>query len=162
MNKLIYYTKYIKFNMKKKSIRTLVEELQRQRARMAKLEAQVKKTQHLLLSQMAGKDELRVQWDAGKDCVVEKKISKIREFSARAIYEVLGVESFSVLHVRAGKVDKLLPTLPEDKKKAIESSLAYKESKPYIQLFFVKHTRPKEVGGADHISTLNPEAASAK
>ena len=148
--------------MKKKSIRTLVEELQRQRARRAKLEAQVKKTQHLLLSQMTGKDELRLQWDAGRDCVVEKKTSKIREFSAQAIYEILGVESFSVLHVRAGKVDKLLPTLPEDKRNAIESSLAYKESKPYVQLFFVKHKRPKEVGGADHISALNPEAASAK
>ena len=130
--------------MRKESVRILVKRLQRQRLRQVKLEMQLKETQRRLLLRMIEKDEIRVPWEKNKECIVKKKTSQIREFSPRVLLEVAGEEAFGVLHARAGKVDQMLLTMPQDKREQIVSSITYKSTKPYFVLSFAKIGKPPQ------------------
>ncbi len=130
--------------MRKESVTALVKRLQRQRLKKVKLEMQLKETQRRLLSRMIEKEEIRIPWEKNKECIVKRRSNQIREFSPRILLEVAGEEAFNVLHARAGKVDEMLLTMPHDKKELIISSVTYRNTRPYIQMSFVRIRNPSQ------------------
>ena len=137
--------------MKRDSIQALVKRLQRQRLRRAKVDAQLKgiddrlrKTQLKIISKMAEMDEVRIGWEGNRHCIVKKKVSRMRQFSPRILLEVAGEAAFDALYARAGKVDQMLPTLPQDKQEQIVSSITYRNTRPYVVLSFVKIRKPSQ------------------
>ena len=146
--------------MRKESASVLVKRLRRQRLRKVKLEMQLKETQRRLLSRMMEKEEIRIPWENNKECIVKKKTSQIREFSPRILLEVAGEEAFGVLYARAGKVDEMLLTMPHDKRELIISSVTYRNTMPYIRLFFVKNkTKSQEAEEQPVASSVEPVLA---
>ena len=130
--------------MKKDSCRNLVVRLHKQRMRKVRLDADIKETQRKLLSRMMEKEEIRIPWEGKKDCLVKKKVSQMREFSPRVLLEILGDQAFSVLHASAAGVDEILPSLEQDKRDEVMSSLTYRNTKPHVSLFFVRRESSSE------------------
>ena len=130
--------------MKKESFRNLVVRLHKQRMRKVRLDADIRETQRMVLSRMMEKEEIRIQWERNKDCLVKKKVSQMREFSPRVLLELLGDQAFSILHASAAGVDAILPSLQQDKRDELMSSLTYRNTTPHVSLFFVSHKSSSE------------------